>query len=51
MRGSLLHSYLTSMRGLSVVDHREVTDDEIVFLASEFAGDALTEFGVRVSLA
>ena len=32
--------------GISVVDHREVTDDEIVFLASEFAGDRLDEFGV-----
>ncbi|VDB86092.1 unnamed protein product [Peniophora sp. CBMAI 1063] len=30
---------------ISVVDHREVTDDEIVFLASEFAGDRLDEFG------
>ena len=39
------------MQGLSVVDHREVTDDEIVFLASEFAGDALTEFGVSILLA
>ena len=32
--------------GISVVDHREVTDDEIVFLASEFAGDRLDEFGL-----
>jgi hypothetical protein len=30
---------------VSVVDHRDVTDDEIVFLASEFAGDRLDEFG------
>ncbi|VDB86051.1 unnamed protein product [Peniophora sp. CBMAI 1063] len=33
---------------LSVVDHSQVTDDELVFLASEFAGDALNEFGAYI---
>lgn len=30
---------------ISVVDHNEITDDELIYLASEFAGDDVKEFG------
>ncbi|KAL8750768.1 MAG: hypothetical protein Q9184_006306 [Pyrenodesmia sp. 2 TL-2023] len=30
---------------ISVVDHRDVTDDEMIYLTSEFAGDDEKEYG------
>jgi hypothetical protein len=33
---------------VSVVDHRDVTDDEIIYLASEFAGDEPEQYEVRL---
>jgi hypothetical protein len=34
---------------ISVVDHEDVTVDEIVYLASEFAGDATEQYEVSLS--
>lgn len=34
---------------ISVVDHSDVTVDEIVYLASEFAGDAPEQYEVRLN--